>query len=151
MLVKNMVNLKFQKRMAADVLKVGVTKVWFDPEHLKEIREAITKADIRRMIKKGYIKKKDDFLKWKWKERNKGKVRKGGKYAVISRKERWILRIRALRKLLRELKDGEYITKESYRKLYRLAKGGMFRSRAHLLKYAKDNGMLLKEYKASKK
>ena len=145
-----MVNLRFQKKMAADVLKVGVTKVWFDPEHIKEIREAITKADIRKLIKKGYIGTKEDFLKWSWKERNKGKVRKGGKYAVVSRKERWVTRIRALRRLLRELRDKEYITKESYRKLYRLAKGGMFRSTAHLLKYAKDNDMLLKEYKLKK-
>ncbi|MCD6483033.1 MAG: 50S ribosomal protein L19e [Candidatus Aenigmarchaeota archaeon] len=145
-----MVNLRFQKKMAADVLKVGITKVWFDPEHIKEIREAITKADIRRLIKKGYIDTKEDFLRWTWKERNKGKVRKGGKYAVVSRKERWVTRIRALRRLLRELRDKEYITNESYRRLYRLAKGGMFRSRAHLLKYAKDNDMLLREYKLKK-
>ena len=46
-----MVSMKLsnQKRMAAEVLKVGESKVIFDPKRTKEIKEAITKADIRLM------------------------------------------------------------------------------------------------------
>ena len=52
-----------QKRLAAQVLKVGQSKVWLDPEHLKEIKEAITKADIRKLIMKGWIKAKKEKVR----------------------------------------------------------------------------------------
>ena len=42
-------------------------------------------------------------------------------------------RIRAQRSLLRELRAGKKIPPSVYREFYRRAKGGMFRSRAHLL------------------
>ena len=48
--------LKSQKRIAAQVLKVGINKVWLDPERIDDIKEAITKADIRSLIKSGVIK-----------------------------------------------------------------------------------------------
>ena len=42
-------------------------------------------------------------------------------------------RIRAQRALLRQLRDEKKIPRGVYREFYRRAKGGMFRSRAHLL------------------
>jgi large subunit ribosomal protein L19e len=42
-------------------------------------------------------------------------------------------RIRAQRNLLRELRDSKKIPPAVYREFYRRAKGGMFRSRAHLI------------------
>ena len=41
-------NLETQKRIAADILKIGETRVFFDPARLKEIEEAITRGDIRK-------------------------------------------------------------------------------------------------------
>ena len=41
-------------------------------------------------------------------------------------------KIRAQRKLLKELRGNGTIDKSAYRKLYRKAKGGEYRSRAHL-------------------
>ena len=43
-------NLQTQKRIAADVLKVGSTRVFFDPARVKEIEEAITRGDIRKLL-----------------------------------------------------------------------------------------------------
>ena len=136
-----MVNIKFQKKIAAQILKVGITKIWCDPNHLKEIREAITKADVRKLIKKGFIKTKSDFLAWKWKEKSGRKVRKGGKYSIISRKRRWILRIRPIRRFLKELKQEGKIDNQTFKELYKLAKGGMFRSTSHLKKYLEQRGI----------
>ena len=45
-----------QKRLAAEILKIGESKVWIDPAKIKDVEGAITKNDIRKMIKKGYIK-----------------------------------------------------------------------------------------------
>ena len=35
-------NLTTQKRLAADILKVGVNRVWIDPENIEEVSRAIT-------------------------------------------------------------------------------------------------------------
>ena len=37
-------NLTTQKRLAADLLKVGVNRVWIDPNNLEEVSRAITQG-----------------------------------------------------------------------------------------------------------
>jgi len=139
--------LRYQKRLAAKVLKCGENRVWMDPDALEEIAEAITTEDIRRLIREGKITalqkqgvsraRAKVILKQKKKGRRKGQgSRKGKKTARMPRKEQWMIRIRALRKLLRELREEGKITKTEYRKLYMAAKGGQFRSKAHLLQRA---------------
>ncbi len=49
-------NLNSQRRLAAQVLGVGINRVWFDKFKLQEIKEAITKVDIKNLISKGLIK-----------------------------------------------------------------------------------------------
>ena len=51
--------LKTQRRIASDVLNVGESRVWLDPSKFKDIKEAITRADIEGLISKGMIKKKE--------------------------------------------------------------------------------------------
>ena len=140
-----MAKLSLQRKLAAKILKVGESKIWLDPTKLKEIGEAITRADIRRLILKGYIKKlteKPPYPKEKKRKRKGVGKRKGGKYARLPKKRIWINRVRAQRKLLKELKEKGKIDKRAYRKLYKLVKGGMFRSRAHLLLYAKQRELI---------
>jgi len=139
--------VSLQKRLAAEVLRVGVSRVWLDPTQKKEIEKAITKADIRKMIKKGWIKALPEKIK-KPKERRKRRKgpgrRKGGKYTYLSKKERWMKTVRPLRRMLRELKDSGKIDNQTYRKLRKLVKGGMFRSRAHLRIYLEQRGIIKK-------
>ncbi len=142
-------NLLTQRRMAAQVLKVGQGRVWFDPEYLDEISGAVTKDDIRKLIKEGKIKakqkrgvsrgraRKREIQKKKGRRRGHGS-RKGKKYARYPRKRRWISKIRALRRKLRELKKTGKIDRSTYRKLYALAKGGVFKSKSHLEAYVKE-------------
>ena len=47
-----------QRRLAASVLKIGQTRVWFDQEALDEINSAMTRGDVRKYIGLGYIKKR---------------------------------------------------------------------------------------------
>ncbi|MDI6807216.1 MAG: 50S ribosomal protein L19e, partial [Candidatus Aenigmarchaeota archaeon] len=90
-----------QKRLAAKILKVGESKVWLDPKRMKDIEKAITKADIRKLILQGAIKSLPEKIK---KRKEKKKVRKGpgkrkgGKYTKVTRKRRWIITVRPLRK-----------------------------------------------------
>jgi large subunit ribosomal protein L19e len=44
--------LEFQKRLAADLMKCGTSRVRFDPERLDEIESAITRAEIKNLIGK---------------------------------------------------------------------------------------------------
>lgn len=137
-----------QKRLAAEVLKVGVSKVWLDPTKKKEIEDAITKADIRKLIKKGYIKvlkERVEKPKEKRKRRRGPGSRKGAKHSILPKKRKWISTVRPLRRMLKELRKKGEIDKQTYRKLYLLVKGGMFRSRAHLKIYLEQRGLIKKK------
>lgn len=150
-----MANLSKQKRIAAQVLKVGVGRVWIDPdpEVTGDIAEAITRADIRGMIEEGIIKEKQKqgVSRGRARERAMKKAlgrrkghgsRKGAKGARGGKKRRWITKIRALRRRLKELRDESYVDRTTYRKLYNKAKGGEFRNIAHLNDFIKANGLL---------
>lgn len=54
-------------------------------------------------------------------------------------------KIRALRRNLRELRDEDKIDRHTYRTLYRKAKGGEYRSTAHLNAYIKSKGLVRSE------
>ncbi|MEM4407741.1 MAG: 50S ribosomal protein L19e, partial [Candidatus Caldarchaeum sp.] len=49
--------LEFQKRIAAELMKCGVSRVRFDPERLDEIESAITRAEIKQLVRDGAIQK----------------------------------------------------------------------------------------------
>ncbi|RLG91075.1 MAG: 50S ribosomal protein L19e [Candidatus Hecatellales archaeon] len=145
-------SLKSQRMIAAKILKVGKNRVWIDPERIDEVETAITRSEIERLIKDGVIKAKPvkgvsrGRARIKHKKRKMGRgrgpgSRKGAKYARLPRKRRWIQTIRAIRKKLKELVQTRAITTQTYRKLYRLAKGGVFRSKAHMLQYIESEGL----------
>lgn len=149
-------NLLPQRRMAAEILKCGENRIWIDPNSIEEVSEAVTREDIRYLIKRGIIQKKPikgqsrsraNYIKQqKEKGRRKGQgSRKGAKYARYPRKLRWMKTIRAIRRTLRELRDSGKIDTKTYRKLYRMAKGGAFRSKSHMLTHLKMEGILKEE------
>jgi large subunit ribosomal protein L19e len=47
--------LKVQKRLAADILKCSIKKIKIDQSRLEDIKESITKKDIRTLIKEGAV------------------------------------------------------------------------------------------------
>lgn len=139
-----MPDLANQRRMAAALLKCGEGRVWIDPASQEELADAVTRADVRSAIKAGVIRRRPvrgtsrvrarrhDIELAKGRHAGPGS-RRGTPNARVSRKERWMRRIRAQRALLRELKGAHRISPTVYREYFRRAKGGMFRSRAHLL------------------
>ena len=141
--------LSTQKRLAADVMKVGMSRVWMDPEFEDEVSLAITRDDIRRLIDEGAIQKKRTtgvsrgrarhILRQKRKGQRKGPGKKKGKAtAKMSSKDRWMMKIRPMRKELRKLRDTGKITPKVYRELYLKAKGNAFRNTAHLRTYISE-------------
>jgi len=139
--------VSLQKKLAAKVLKVGKSRIWIDPTKREDVEKAITKWDIRRLIKKGIIKELPEKVhksKDIRKRRSLGS-RKGGKYSIVPRKRKWISTIRPLRRLLKELKLSGEIDNQTYKRMRLLAKGGMFRSRHHLRTYLEQHNLLKKK------
>jgi len=142
--------LTAQKRIAAEILKCGVSRIRI--EQSKDVEEAITREDIRALIKKGLIKKVQkkgtsrSHARVNLKQKNRGRRRGAGskKGKLRKRKIVWVKSVRAQRKLLEETKDD--VGKE-YRVLYSRVKGGMFRSKKHLLSYMKEREMLKEKKK----
>ncbi|MDI6655353.1 MAG: 50S ribosomal protein L19e [Candidatus Hydrothermarchaeota archaeon] len=141
--------LKTQRRIAASILKAGKGRVWLDPKDRESISAAVTREDIKKLVseraiqarqKKGisrYRAKKLRLQRAKGRRKGHGK-RSGKKGARLPKKEKWISTIRPVRRKLVELRDSGRIDKATYRKLYSLAKGGVFKSKSHLEMYIKE-------------
>ena len=148
-----MTDLRNQRRMAASILKCGDNRVWMDPDRTDEIAKAVTRGDVKiliggKAIRSAQIKgissgRKKFAKKQKEKGRRRGHgSRKGAKYARLPRKERWIRTIRPIRAYLKQLRDDKTLNPKAYRKYYRKAKGGEFRSKHHLKTHLIADGIL---------
>ncbi|HLC39659.1 MAG TPA: 50S ribosomal protein L19e [archaeon] len=137
-----------QKRLAAKILKAGESRVWLDPKQTKDIEAAITAADVRKMIQKGYVKKLPAIVKMPEEIERRRRYRgskKGAKHSIVSSKRKWISTVRPLRRMLKELKATQQIDNPTFKHLYRLVKGGTFRSRSHLRIYLEQHGLRKKK------
>jgi len=145
-----MTPLKSQRRLAAQILKIGENRVWINPERIDDVDAAITREEIRKLVHEGVIKSRPEkgvsrarariLHEKKKKQRRRGPGSgTGSTYAKISKKEAWMNKIRALRKRLRALKNNKIITESTYRNLYRKASSGRFESVADLERYLKTH------------
>lgn len=148
--------LTVQKRLAAGILKCSESKVAFDDQRIDEIKEAITKNDIRKLIKDyAIIRKKENgpsrvrankTRTQKIKGRRKGSgSRKGRESARTEPKREWINRVRKQKAFLKGLRDNKRIETKDYRVLYLKAKGGFFRSLRHIKMFITDQKIIKKE------
>jgi len=146
-----MPDLTLQKRLAAEILGVGVSRIWIDPTRMDEVSNAITREEVKRLIKEGVIQVKSTHRpsRGRWKERHEARKkgrhrgpgrRKGDATARRDPKEEWMHRIRKIRRYLRYLRDHGVIDRKTYRKLYMWAKGGMFPTFASLQRWLEEHG-----------
>lgn len=145
-------SLKNQRRLAAEILKVGESRVWIDPDRTEDVEIVITRDEIRRLIHEGAIRRRPKsgvsrarariLHEKKKKGLRRGPGRKSGTTrARISKKKAWMNKVRPLRKKLRELKTSHTITESVYRHLYKMAGSGEFDSIADLERYIKTRGL----------
>ena len=151
--------LRVQKRLASQVLNCSPKRVVFDTLRLDEIKQAITKHDIRLLVGDGAISEKPvhsiskvrarkiKFQKTKGRRKGPGS-RKGTFNARVGIKHQWMNTVRVQRAFLKELITKSLITRKAYRELYLKSKGGYFRSRRHIkLFLAEHDEMLAKRKK----
>ncbi|NQV08601.1 50S ribosomal protein L19e [Candidatus Woesearchaeota archaeon] len=125
--------LDIQKKLAASLKDVSKKRVKIDLDRLKDIemsiddlKQSITKDDVRKFIKdkvililpkrgisRGRARKTKEQKK---KGRRKGDgSRSGTPKARLSKKKRWMNKVRPQRKLLKELRDKKMIESKDYR------------------------------------
>ncbi|MBI4163863.1 MAG: 50S ribosomal protein L19e [Candidatus Aenigmarchaeota archaeon] len=148
-----------KKKVIAQILKCGVSRVKvFDT---KAVEEALTRQDLRNLIRKGVVVKipkkgtSKAYSRKTLKQKKKGLrtgvgSRRGTWKTRNPKKESWISIVRSLRKLLKDLQKKGKLEKKDYKKLYLMVKGGTFRSKGHLLLYIKERD-ILKQAKPEKK
>ncbi len=137
------------RRMAAEILGVGKHRIWIDPDKIDEVIGAVTRDDVRRLIKEGIIKARPvkgvSRVRARERHRKKRKGRRRGpgtrKGTKIDDRDLWISRIRAIRKFLKYLRRRRIITRQVYRSLYRKAKGGEFPNIAYLKMYIRERNL----------
>ncbi|MCL4383244.1 MAG: 50S ribosomal protein L19e [Candidatus Marsarchaeota archaeon] len=148
--------MKLVKRIAKKITKKGINKIKFKPIAIEDIKKALTREDVKKLIKDGNIIIKKDkhnlsfhskVLKYKRKQgRSRGPGRrKGTKNArgVIS----YMKKIRAQRRILKKLKNEKMINNELFKSFNKLVKGNIFATKISLLNHIKSNGVNLSDEK----
>jgi large subunit ribosomal protein L19e len=145
-------SLKSQRRLAAEILKVGESRVWIDPDRIDYVEAAITREEIRKLIHEKVVKPLPEkgvsrararvFAQKRKKGLRRGPGGKSGPAtSKISKKQAWMNRIRPIRKRLTELKETRAINGSAYRKLYDMSESGIFESKADLERYIRTHDL----------
>ena len=140
-------SIEFTKRAASEILNRGISAIRIKPDALKDAEKAITKDDVRALIKEGKIyaikPKKNLSLhgKIRKEKRKKGRSRGPGKKegkrgARIGRV--WEKKIRAQRRFLKLLLEKKIIDNKIYDKYYRLSKGNAFADKKSMIFHLRE-------------
>lgn len=130
-------NLRTKKELAAKTLKVGKERVKFVDARREDIKEAITKQDIRDLIADGAILVKEVKGRKKVRRKNKrspGNIRK----KVNKRKKEYVIMTRKLRRYVAELKKQGRLNSEEIAGIRKKIRNRIFRSKAHLKEYLEE-------------
>ncbi len=133
-----MVDLSNKRRMAAEMLGVGQSRIRIDPEATEQLQDAITRESIRGWLsagliwvepRKGISRGRVRARRLKAKKKGKGQgSKKGAKGARIGKKTLWVERVRMLRRKLKVLRDRGEITNQNFKFFYQQIKGGQIRT-----------------------
>jgi large subunit ribosomal protein L19e len=128
-------NLRSKKVLAASALNVGKNRIYFNPERLSEIKEAITKQDIISLKQDGIIEVKPihgrKTLVKRKRSRGPGKIKR----KVKTRKRDYVRLTRKLRRYLKGLKQKGTIEHAVYKDLRKKIKMSSFKSLSGFKEY----------------
>jgi large subunit ribosomal protein L19e len=128
-------NLRSKKYLASKTFGVGKDRIVFVNERIEEIKEAITKQDMRNLQKDGAIIIKE--VRGRSKNIKKGGKKTMGKIRKIvnTRKREYVILTRKLRKVLQEKKKKGEIGRKEVKELRKKIRNKIFKSKAHLKEY----------------
>ena len=123
-------NLGKKKRLAARTFNVGESRVVFLESRLEEIKDAITKQDIRDLEKNGAIvikSKKGRARKNKKKKKSTGNIKKN----IKNNKREYAILTKKLRKQVSHHHKSGIISKEDMKSIRKKIRNREFRSKSH--------------------
>jgi large subunit ribosomal protein L19e len=149
-------SIKLSRRIAAELMERGISKVRIKPDRVEDAKKAITREDVRNLITTGAVyalKIKHNqslYSKALRIKRNQGRGRGPGRrkgsanarMAVDYKKK-----IRGQRRVLAALKMEKAIDNLAYKKYYRLVKGGNFQTKASLISHLTTDGVKIDDKK----
>ena len=130
-------NLSKKKSLAVKTLNVGKDRIVFVKSRLEDIKEAITKQDIKDLQKDGAIivkevKGRKKNLKRKAK-RSTGNIRK----KVNKRKQNYVIMTRKLRKYVKELRNQGKLSREEALDIRKKIRNKYYKSLGNLKEYTR--------------
>jgi len=132
-------NLKRKKRLAARTFGVGAGRIIFRNERIEEIKEAITKQDMKDLLSSNAIMIREITGQRKAEKRNRkrsfGKIKK----KLRMRKKTYMHLTRKMREFAKQLLLQGRITKEEYWEIRKKIKSRIFRSKSHMSEIIKEN------------
>jgi large subunit ribosomal protein L19e len=148
-----MSDLKTQKRIAAEILGIGASRVWVNPTKAMDISQAMTREDVRELIKEGLIQEKPKKKQTRARAKKRTELRRkrkgvshgkrgGSANSRKSDKQKWMERVRSQRRALKDLKDRKKIDESAYRKYYLRIKGGTYTTLKQMKESMKTEGDL---------
>lgn len=128
-------NLSKKKSLAKRTLKVGKGKILFVKSRLNEIKEAITRQDIKDLHQEGAILIKEKSgrskVEKRVRKRGPGKIKK----KVNTRKRDYVIMTRKLRRYVAEMKKQGMLSPEEVTDIRKKIRNKIFRSKNHLKEY----------------
>jgi len=149
-------SMKTVKRLAAGITGVGYSRLRFNKDKLEDISKALTRDDVRALLKFNHImilaakKVKSTVGKLRAAKRTAGRrrgysKRRGTKAVRSNKRESWHNTLRVQRAYLRQLLKAGTIDKTSFRRLYLLSKGNMFKGKKSIMMYIDVHEMKKKQ------
>ncbi|MCL5117491.1 MAG: 50S ribosomal protein L19e [Candidatus Marsarchaeota archaeon] len=147
---------KLVRRIAAQVSNKGLNKIVLKPTSMESINNALTRDDVKKLIKDGNIIIKKDLHNISFhskvlkKKRQEGRSRGPGKKKGTKKARGFVdykKRIRGQRLILHELKQSSIIDNNMFKAFNRLVKGNVFQTKTSLLNHIKSKGVPISEEK----
>ncbi|MDE1860908.1 MAG: 50S ribosomal protein L19e [Candidatus Micrarchaeota archaeon] len=147
-------SIRFAKRAASQIMNRGLNSIRIKGEALADAEKALTKDDIRALVKKGSIYAIEAKHNLSINSKLLKKARAAGRKRGIGRRRgtekartgrKWEKKVRSQRRLLKELKLAKKIDTKTFNTFYRLIKGNAYATKAQMLLHLKEHGLSLQD------
>ena len=131
-------NLGKKRILAAKALGVGKNRIIFRTDALGEIKEAITRQDIKNLHEEGIISLRPIHGRRKIEKRKRKRGAGKIKIKVSKRKQNYVRLTRKLRAYVHSLKQNGSLTRELYHELRKKIKNKHFKSKDNLKEHVRN-------------
>jgi len=135
--------LENKKKFAANVLGVGKGRIIFNTSRLSEIKEAMTRQDVKDLFAGGAISIAE--IKGRRKVERRVTRRRAGsvRQPAVNKKRKYMITTRKLRAYISELRKHEKVSEEQFSKLRNEIRASAFKDKAHFKERLKLMGVKL--------